>query len=73
MMWLPVTGLDRHTPMMGLRVLRDPATTQSVIGAPGRFQETIYRPISDFVTATGRLHPGLRSNRHVCRGRADWP
>ena len=23
MMWLPVIGLDRHTPMIGLRVLRD--------------------------------------------------
>ena len=25
MMWLPVIGLDRHTPMIGLRVLREPA------------------------------------------------
>ena len=51
MMWLPVIGLDRHTPMIGLRVLRDAAAAGAVAGGQGRVQEAIYRPISDFATA----------------------
>ena len=51
MMWLPVSGLDRHTPMIGLRVLRDTTAAQSIGVGQGRAQEAIYRPISDFVTA----------------------
>ena len=51
MMWLPVIGLDRHTPMIGLRVLREPAAAGSAAGGQGRVQEAIYRPISDFITA----------------------
>ena len=52
MMWLPVIGLDRHTPIMGVRVLRD--GLRPGIGSKadrGDSQEAIYRPISDFVTA----------------------
>jgi hypothetical protein len=55
MRWLPVAGLDRHTPMIGLRVLRNsPAAGSSPGGRSGgraRVQEAIYRPISDFATA----------------------
>ena len=51
MMWLPVIGLDRHTPTIGLRVLREPAAAGPVAGGQALGQEAIYRPISDFVTA----------------------
>ena len=51
MTWLPVIGLDRHTPMIGVRVLREPTVAGSVAGGQGRIQEAIYRPISDFITA----------------------
>ena len=51
MMWLPVVSLDRHTPMIGLRVLRAPAAAGTAAAGQGRVQEAIYRPISDFVTA----------------------
>ena len=54
MMWLPVIGLDRHTPMIGLRVMRDAAAAEPFAAADPRVQEAIYRPISDFATA-GRL------------------
>jgi hypothetical protein len=40
MVWLPVIGLDRHTPLIGLRPLRS-----------GGSQGTVYRPICDVVTA----------------------
>jgi hypothetical protein len=52
MMWLPVAGLDRHTPMIGLRLLPDLAGTCSSNDHRGqRIQEAIYRPISDLYTA----------------------
>ena len=52
MMWLPVIGLDRHTPMIGLRVARDGTSGGSRRRPPGtRVQEAVYRPISDFATA----------------------
>jgi hypothetical protein len=50
-MWLPVIGLDRHTPIMGVRVLRDGVSPTSPRGGTARMQEAIYRPISDFATA----------------------
>jgi len=48
-MWLPIIGLDRHTPIIGLRPMSDIATYK-VSGAllPAAAQEAIYRPISDF-------------------------
>lgn len=51
MIWLPVIGLDRHTPLIGLRTSREsePAPTAQ----SGRFQEAVYRPISEFATAGG--------------------
>ena len=48
MMWLPVIGLDRHTPIMGVRVLRDGLPREPLQGRPGRWQEAVYRPISEF-------------------------
>lgn len=51
-LWLPVIGLDRHTPLIGLRPQSDPETqdpsgTATVTGA----QWTFYRPISTFIAA----------------------
>jgi hypothetical protein len=46
MMWLPVIGLDRHTPWIGLRPLDD--FTSSLLsdhGRDGAIQQAIYRPI----------------------------
>ena len=51
MMWLPVIGLDRHTPTIGLRVLRERVEAGPVPRGQGRVQEAVYRPISDFITA----------------------
>jgi hypothetical protein len=51
MMWLPIAGLDRHTPIMGLRVLSDPSPAQRGPDRPAGVQEAVYRPISDFATA----------------------
>jgi hypothetical protein len=48
MMWLPIAGLDCHTPVIGLRTLRQPHDP----GAAGsNLQRGIYRPICDFQTA----------------------
>jgi hypothetical protein len=47
MMWLPVAGLDRHTPCIGLRPLPDRAPSRPLVHARAeRIQEAIYRPIS---------------------------
>ena len=46
MMWLPIIGLDRHTPLIGLRPLPDLAASRLPDrGASGKIQEAIYRPI----------------------------
>lgn len=47
MMWLPVVGLDRHTPLIGLRVAVDPGSPDLPAGG----QQALYRPISGFATA----------------------
>jgi hypothetical protein len=48
MMWLPVVGLDRHTPLIGLQPLPGLAPARSSNdGRATRIHETIYRPISD--------------------------
>jgi hypothetical protein len=44
MLWLPVVGLDRHTPLIGLAPLSGPAPAPRERG-PG-ITEAIYRPIS---------------------------
>jgi hypothetical protein len=43
MMWLPVVGLDRHTPMMGLRPV--PADAPAPNNELKSIQTAIYRPI----------------------------
>ena len=46
--WLPIAGLDRHTPVIGLRASAAPAST-----TPGgaNIQRGVYRPICEFQTA----------------------
>jgi hypothetical protein len=57
MIWLPVVGLDRHTPLIGLRPLPDHAPSRSPDHAGGgRIQDAIYRPISDLHTVDGGEH-----------------
>ncbi len=46
-LWLPVIGLDRHTPVIGVRALPDLASP-SVAGADLGAQCATYRPISEF-------------------------
>jgi hypothetical protein len=53
MMWLPVVGLDRHTPVMGLRALGETSATGASATGDPRVQQAIYRPISGFTTAGG--------------------
>jgi hypothetical protein len=47
MMWLPVIGLDRHTPMIGLRPLPELARADDDLDYPG-LRRGIYRPISEY-------------------------
>jgi hypothetical protein len=51
MTWLPISGLDRHTPLMGLRVVRDPGAVAPSANGRASSHEAVYRPISDFLTA----------------------
>jgi hypothetical protein len=47
LMWLPVIGLDRHTPMIGLRVVADIGSCHlAERGGDERAQQAIYRPIT---------------------------
>ena len=47
--WLPVVGLDRHTPLIALRPLsKRMASTLEMGAAPPRVQQAIYRPVSAF-------------------------
>jgi hypothetical protein len=49
MMWLPVAGLDRHTPLIGLQPLPNLASSRSSHhGRAAPIQDASYRPISDF-------------------------
>ena len=46
MMWLPIIGLDRHTPLIGLCPLPDLAASRLPDrSGGGKMQEAIYRPI----------------------------
>jgi hypothetical protein len=47
MMWLPVVGLDRHTPMIGLRSLPGLSPADDDLDYLG-LRRGIYRPISDY-------------------------
>jgi hypothetical protein len=52
MMWLPVIGLDRHTPLIGLRPRSDAgAPVEWTDSTNVRMQRASYRPISAFQTA----------------------
>jgi hypothetical protein len=46
-MWLPVIGLDRHTPWIGLRIAPEFVAPDVSNGA----QQAVYRPISGFAAA----------------------
>jgi hypothetical protein len=51
-MWCPCAGLDRHTPLLGLRVWPDATRLPSPPArAPAGAQIGVYRPISEFCTA----------------------
>jgi hypothetical protein len=58
MMWCPCAGLDRHTPMIGLRVWPDAAAMQSSPARPlpAGVQAGVYRPISAFCTSEQPAH-----------------
>jgi hypothetical protein len=45
MLWLPVAGLDRHTPMIGMRVLPAASHSSWDQSRAGRGQAAIYAPI----------------------------
>jgi hypothetical protein len=52
MMWLPVIGLDRHTPMIGVRAVADIASCHPAEhGGDERVQQAIYRPITRLYSA----------------------
>lgn len=48
-MWLPIAGLDRHTPLIGLA--RQAGAEPAGQAAAMRGQHALYRPISEFHTA----------------------
>lgn len=50
MMWLPVAGLDRHTPVIGIRTLPAPVAASGE-AAGASIQHAAYRPICDCLTA----------------------
>ena len=50
-LWLPVIGLDRHTPLIGLCPQSDPETPERSADPLAHAQWTFYRPISAFMTA----------------------
>jgi len=52
MMWLPIAGLDRHTPVIGLLPAAGSGAAPAASGA-ANVQRAIYRPICDFQTARG--------------------
>jgi hypothetical protein len=51
MTWLPVAGLDRHTPLIGLQVMDELTTAEALLGELDGTQQATYRPISAFATA----------------------
>ena len=57
-MWFPSTGLDRHTPMIGLRMFADSSTAPSwsARSLPGGVQVGVYRPICELCTAAALAH-----------------
>jgi hypothetical protein len=56
MMWLPAVGLDRHTPIIGLRPLADGVSAGSAYdGGDSRVQRAVYRPITRLYSAPSVL------------------
>ena len=55
MIWLPVIGLDRHTPLIGLRALDGEAepARPATAGVQASIQAAIYSPISGFHVSGG--------------------
>jgi hypothetical protein len=52
MTWLPIAGLDRHTPLIGVAVLNKPEHGGlSGMAEAKAAQEAVYRPISAFASA----------------------
>ena len=52
LMWLPIAGLDRHTPLIGVAPLADLASARpSSDGADHRIQRAVYRPITRLYSA----------------------
>ena len=51
MMWLPIAGLDRHTPMIGLHALSAVVWLGPLNHRDQRIEEAIYRPICGVHTA----------------------
>jgi hypothetical protein len=51
MRWLPSVGLDRHTPMIGLRPLAPGAAPSPAAPADAFAENAIYQPITEFHTA----------------------
>ena len=49
-MWLPIAGLDRHTPLIGLRTVPDLASAAPADDRGAVAQTTIYRPICRFTS-----------------------
>lgn len=49
MKWLPIAGLDRHTPLIGVQVLNETETTALPVTSSA--QAAIYRPICEFARA----------------------
>jgi hypothetical protein len=48
MMWFPVIGLDRHTPLIGLRPLSKRMALVPASPTPPQVQQAIYQPIFEF-------------------------
>jgi hypothetical protein len=52
LMWLPIAGLDRHTPLIGVAPLADLASARPPAdGADHRIQRAVYRPITRLYSA----------------------
>ena len=51
MLWLPIAGLDRHTPLIGLCPLPDLATAPRLEPQEGAAQQAVYRPITPLYSA----------------------
>ena len=65
MAWLPIAGLDRHTPLIGLQTLPDSGSL--VDRRDGKIQEAIYRPISELHRSAASQHRRADENQREVR------